>query len=272
MQQLRSGGVTGRLDGKVAIVTGGGSGLGRASAIALAREGAAVIVGDVDDAGGNETVAQITNDGGRATYTHCDVARAADCEALIETARQQHGALHVLHNNAGVAWPGRDGFAPNMKPDDWDAIIAINLSGTFYCCHYAVPLMAESGGGSIINTASSMAHLPLGAVDAYAASKGGVALLTKSMAPSAGRLGIRVNAISPGYVDTPMNAMIWATDIIKDGFALGHASGLQQPDEIAAVVVFLACDESRSFNGALLNCDRGWTSFKMPDVLRNFGV
>ncbi len=159
-----------------------------------------------------------------------------------------------------------------MKPDDWDAIIAINLSGTFYCCHYAIPLMQESGGGAIVNTASSMAHLPLGAVDAYAASKGGVAMLTKSMAPSAGRLGIRVNAISPGYVDTPMNALIFGTEAIKDGFELGHASGLQTPEEIAEVVVFLASDAARSFNGAVLTCDRGWTSFKMPDVLRSFGV
>src|SRR4051794_25549240 len=257
-----------RLEGKVAIVTGAGSGLGRASAIALASEGAKVVVSDVDDDGGNTTVEQIASAGGTASYQHCDVAQAGDCEALIDAARERYGALHVLHNNAGVALIGRDGFAPNMKPDDWDKIISINLSGTFYCCHYAVPVMEHSGGGSIINTASSMAHLPLGGIDAYAASKGGVALLTKSMAPSAGRLGIRVNAISPGYVDTPKNAMIWATEVIHDGFELGHASGMQEPEEIAEVVVFLASDDSRSFNGAVLNCDRGWTSFKMPDVLR----
>jgi 3-oxoacyl-[acyl-carrier protein] reductase len=128
--------------------------------------------------------------------------------------------------------------------------------------------MADTGGGSIINTASSMAHLPLGGLDGYAASKGGVALLTRSMAPSCGRLGIRINAISPGYVDTPMNEMIWGSAALKEGFELGHATGLQTTEEIADVVVFLASDASRSLTGALLTCDRGWTAFKSPDVLR----
>jgi NAD(P)-dependent dehydrogenase (short-subunit alcohol dehydrogenase family) len=176
----------------------------------------------------------------------------------------------VLYNNAGVAWPGRDGFAPDMAPDVWDRIIAINLSGTFYCCHFAVPAIAAAGGGSIINTASSMATTPLGGMDGYAASKGGVALLTQSMAPSAGRLGVRVNAICPGYVDTPMNAIIWENDAVKHAFDLGHATGLQDADEIADVVVFLASDASRSFTGAVLACDRGWTAFKQPDLLRGF--
>ena len=256
------------LDGKVAIVTGGGSGLGRASATALAAAGARVVVGDVDDAGAAETVEAIVAHGGEAVVHHVDVADAAQCGALVAAAIERFGRLDVLHNNAGVAWPGRDGFAPDVDPEQWDRVIAINLSGTFYCCHHAVPEMAKQGGGSIVNTASSMAHVPLGGLDGYAASKGGVALLTKSMAPGAGRLGIRVNAISPGYVDTPMNAMIWGNDAIKQAFATGHATGLQDAEEIAAVVVFLASDESRSLTGAVLNCDRGWTAFKQPDLLR----
>ncbi len=258
-----------RLGGKVAIVTGAGSGLGRASAIALAREGAAVVVSDAIDSGGVETVAAITDDGGTASYQHCDVSIASECDELVAVAKTRHDALHILHNNAGVAWPGRDNFAPDMDPSDWDKVIAINLSGTFYCCHYAIPLMMESGGGSIINTASSMAHVPLGGLDAYAASKGGVAALTKSMSPNAGRHNIRVNAISPGYVDTPMNALIWGNVAVKDAFDLGHATGLQSAEEIADVVVFLASDESRSLTGAILNCDGGWTAFKSPDLLRS---
>jgi len=256
------------LDGKVAIVTGGGSGLGRASAVALAGAGARVIVADVDDDGAAETVATITAGGGEAIVHHADVAVATECEALVAHAVEAFGRVHVLHNNAGVAWPGRDGFAPDVDPETWDRVIAINLSGTFYCCHFAVPAMAASGGGSIVNTASSMAHLPLGGLDGYAASKGGVALLTKSMAPSAGAHGIRVNAISPGYVDTPMNALIWGNETVKHAFEVGHATGLQDPDEIAAVVVFLASDASRSLTGAVLTCDRGWTAFKQPELLR----
>lgn len=256
------------LHGKVAIVTGGGSGLGRASALALAAAGAHVVVGDVDDSGCSDTVAAIMEAGGAALAHHVDVADAQECEALVRATVDHFGALHILHNNAGVAWPGRDGFAPDIDPTHWDRVIAINLSGTFYCCHFAVPEMVKAGGGSIINTASSMAHLPLGGLDGYAASKGGVALLTKSMAPSAGRAGIRVNAISPGYVDTPMNELIWGNDAVKHAFDLGHATGLQDADEIADVVVFLASDASRSLTGAVLNCDRGWTAFKQPDLLR----
>lgn len=259
------------LDGKVAIVTGAGSGLGRASAAALATAGARVAVADVDDAGAAETVAAITDAGGTAVALHCDVSVKEECRSLVADTVAEFGRLDVLHNNAGVAWPGRDGFAPDADLDAWDRVIAINLSGTFYCCHFAVPEIAKAGGGSIVNTASSMAHVPLGGLDGYAASKGGVAQLTKSMAPSAGRLGIRVNAISPGYVDTPMNSLIWGNDDVKHAFDLGHATGLQTAEEIAAVVVFLASDASSSLTGAVLNCDGGWTAFKQPDLLRELG-
>jgi NAD(P)-dependent dehydrogenase (short-subunit alcohol dehydrogenase family) len=257
-----------RLAGRVAVVTGAASGIGRASAMALAREGASVVVSDVNDDGGRATVDAITSAGGLATFVHTDVSSASECEQLVRAAVDAFGGLHVLHNNAGIALPMADGFAPDVDPALWDRVIATNLSSVFYCCHFAIPVMAESGGGSIVNTASSMAHLPLGGLDGYAASKGGVALLTRSMAPNCGPLGIRVNAISPGYVDTPMNALIWGSDELKDGFERGHAQGLQTPEEIAEVVVFLASDESRSLTGALLTCDRGWTAFKSPDILR----
>jgi NAD(P)-dependent dehydrogenase (short-subunit alcohol dehydrogenase family) len=258
----------GRLDGRVAVVTGAGSGLGRASSLALAREGAAVVVSDINEPAAAETVEAITRAAGSAVVVRVDVGVAAECEQLIRTAVETFGALHVLHNNAGIALPGIDGFTADVEPDCWDRVIRVNLSGTFYCAHYAIPAIARSGGGSIINTASSMAHLPLGMLDAYAASKAGVAMLTRSMALGCGARNIRVNAISPGYVDTPMNAMIWGIEAVKDAFALGHATGLQEPDEIADLVVFLACDESRSLTGAVLNCDRGWTAFKAPDLLR----
>jgi len=147
-------------------------------------------------------------------------------------------------------------------------VIRVNLSSVFYCSKYAIPAIATAGGGAIINTASSMAHLPLGGMDGYAASKGGVAMLTKSMAVGCAMMNIRVNAISPGYVDTPMNALIFGSESFREGFAKGHATGLQTAEEIADLVVFLASDASRSLTGAVLNCDRGWTAFKQPDVLR----
>lgn len=260
-----------RLEGKVAVVTGGGSGLGRASATALAREGAAVVIGDVDAAGGEGTVEAITAAGGQASFVSTDVTDAGQCESLMVSAVETFGALHVLHANAGVSLVGQDGPTADMDPAAWDRVISINLSGVFYCCHHALPRMGESGGGSIINTASSMAHLPLGNMDAYAASKGGVANLTRSMAASAAKLGVRVNGISPGYVETNMTSVIWGIPDVRDAFALGHANGLQTPEEIADVVVFLASDESRSLTGAVLTCDRGWTAFKMPDIVRQFG-
>jgi NAD(P)-dependent dehydrogenase (short-subunit alcohol dehydrogenase family) len=258
-----------RLEGRVTVVTGGGSGIGRASSVALASAGAKVVVADIDEVAMAETVATIERAGGGALGVRTDVTVADECGALIDAAVDTFGRLDVLHNNAGIALPLRgDGFTPDVDPAVWDRVIATNLSSVFYCSHHAIPRMAEGGGGSIVNTASSMAHLPLGGLDGYAASKGGVAQLTRSMAPSAGRLGIRVNAISPGYVDTPMNAMIWRSDALKEAFELGHATGLQTVEEIADVVVFLASDASRSLTGAVLTCDRGWTAFKSPDLLR----
>ncbi|MEJ5256053.1 MAG: SDR family NAD(P)-dependent oxidoreductase [Acidimicrobiales bacterium] len=256
------------LEAKVAVVTGAGSGIGFASALALAHAGARVVVSDIDAERAAGAVDAIRSSGGEAVSVVTDVADASQCGQLVEATVERFGRLDILHNNAGVAWPLKDGFSPEVDPAVWDRVIAINLSGVFYCCHYAIPAMAESGGGSIINTASSMAHLPLGGLDAYAASKGGVAQLTRSLAPGCGRLGIRVNAISPGYVDTPMNEVIWGVPELKAAFEAGHATGLQTVEEIADVVVFLASDASRSLTGALISCDRGWTAFKQPEILR----
>jgi meso-butanediol dehydrogenase / (S,S)-butanediol dehydrogenase / diacetyl reductase len=257
-----------RLQGKVAIVTGGGSGLGRAGSLALARAGAKVLVADLREEGARQTVEQIVDCGGEARACAADAGNVADAERTVRACVEAFGAVHVLYNNAGVALPFEDGFTPAVEPEVWDRVIRVNLSSVFYCSKYAIPEIARAGGGSIINTASSMAHLPLGGLDGYAASKGGVAMLTRSMAVGCGTMNIRVNAISPGYVDTPMNAVIFGNDEMKRGFEKGHATGLQTAEEIADLVVFLASDEARSLTGAVLNCDRGWTAFKQPEMLR----
>jgi len=256
-----------RLRDRIAVITGAGSGLGRAGALAFAREGARVVVSDIDPAATETAVAALRTAGGEAIGIPADAGDRAQAKHLIDEAVRLLGGIDVLYNNAGIAPVGRDGFTPHISEDDWDWVVRVNLTSVFLCCKYAIPHLAQRPRAAIINTASSMALLPLGMVDAYAASKAGVAGLTKSLAPHCGQLGIRVNAICPGYVDTPMNAIIFGSDIMRDAFAKDHATGLQPPEEIAALAVFLASDDASSLTGAVLACDRGWTAFKRPAAI-----
>jgi NAD(P)-dependent dehydrogenase (short-subunit alcohol dehydrogenase family) len=252
---------------KVAIVTGAGSGLGRAGALALARAGAHVAVTDVSRASADSAANDIAAAGGDALAIECDVGASASVRAMIERVVASFGRIDVLYNNAGIAPVGEDASVADMAEEAWDRVLRVNLTSVFLCSKYAIPHIAAAGGGAIVNTASSMAHVPLGMVDAYAASKAGVAGLTRSMAYGCARHGIRVNAISPGYVDTPMNSMIFSLEDLRAGFAAGHMTGLQTPEEIGDLVVFLASDLARSLTGATIQCDRGWTAFKMPEVI-----
>jgi NAD(P)-dependent dehydrogenase (short-subunit alcohol dehydrogenase family) len=260
-----------RLKDRIAVITGAGSGLGRAGALAFARAGARVVVSDLDAASTDATVDAIRAAGGEAAGIPADAGDPAQAKHLIDETVRRLGGLDVLYNNAGIAPVGRDGFTPAIAEDDWDWVLRVNLTSVFLCCKYAIPALAGRPGAAIVNTASSMALLPLGMMDAYAASKAGVAGLTRSMAPGCGQLGIRVNAICPGYVDTPMNALIFGNDVFRDAFSRDHATGLQPPEEIAALAVFLASDEASSLTGAVITCDRGWTAFKRPGVLAGTG-
>src|SRR5262245_8718062 len=256
-----------RLANRIALVTGAGSGLGRAGAVALAREGARVVVSDLDPTSTEATAAAIRAAGGEALGIHADAGDRTQAKHLIDETVRRLGGLDVLYNNAGIAPVGRDGFTPNITEDDWDWILRVNLTSVFLCCKYAIPVLAHRPGAAIINTASSMAVVPLGMTDAYAAAKAGVANLTRSMAAGCGLLGIRVNALAPGYVDTPMNSVIFDNPPFREAFARDHATGLQPPEDVARVAVFLASDAAAGLTGAVITCDRGWTAFKRPSLL-----
>ena len=254
----------GKLDGKVALVTGAGSGIGRASALRMAAEGAAVMCADIDAAGAKETAAAILGTGANAAADMAlDVADAAQVEAALDRTADQLGGLDVLFNNAGV------GGAEH----GWDRTIAVNLQGVYHGLLYGAPFLVARGGGSILNTASIAGLVGLTgpvAVDpaemsattgAYVASKHGVNGLTKQYAIVYARSGVRVNAIAPGYIETPMTAPVREFEEIQQGMADLHPMGrFGQPEEIAAAAVFLASDDASFITGIVLPVDGGYTA------------
>lgn len=226
---------------KVAVVTGGGSGIGRATAERLASEGAAVVIGDVDEAGGSESVRIIENAGGRAAYVKADVTDEKASQAMLDTAVEKFGRLDILYNNAGIG-TGIPPF-PRSELRRWRRVLDIDLQAVVLGTYLAAPIMERLGGGVIINTASMAGLYPYKEDPVYGAAKAGVVNFTYSLAPWAARLNIRVNCVCPGVVDTPLVRK--AAEVAKNkGFAVAIPSKILKPSDIADAVVTLIRDDS----------------------------
>jgi NAD(P)-dependent dehydrogenase (short-subunit alcohol dehydrogenase family) len=251
----------GRLEGKVAIITGGGAGMGRIGSLLFAGEGARVVIADIDVAAGESTVDEIQRAGGEAIFVRTDVSSNTDVETVIRTCEERFGALHVLYNNAGVMLSA-DGDPVATPEEIWARTLAINLTGVFLCCKHGIPLMLRSGGGSIINVASFVAHMGAATPQvAYTASKGGVLALTREVAAVYARQGIRANALCPGPVLTPLLAAFLSDDTKRER-RLVHVPmgrfGLEE--EIVRGALFLASDESSYMTGTSLVIEGGSTA------------
>ncbi len=218
---------------KVALVTGGGSGIGRATALAFARERAEVVIADVDDENGNKTARLIEETGGKAVFISCDVSKASEVEALIKQSVEKFGHLDWAFNNAGIL--GEMATTADCKEDNFDRIINTNLKGVWLCMKYEIPQMVKQGGGVIVNTASNAAVRGVPELPAYSASKGGVLQLTRTAAVESASSGIRVNAINPGLISTPMvDRQVESNPEAVEGFIKEHPVGrIGEPEEIA---------------------------------------
>lgn len=250
-----------RLEGKVALVTGAGSGIGKLTAETFAREGARVVVADVVDDAGRATVEGIRAAGGEAEYVHCDVSVAEEVEAMVAFTVGHFGKLDVMMNNAGI-FHARDGSVIDTDEETWDRTIAINLKGVFLGSKYAVRAMLEGGGGSLINVASFVALMGAAVPQiAYTASKGGVLSMTREIAVEFARRGIRANALCPGPIETPLLAELLADPAARQRRLVHIPIGrFGQGQEIANAALFLASDESSFMTGAALVVDGGITA------------
>jgi NAD(P)-dependent dehydrogenase (short-subunit alcohol dehydrogenase family) len=242
---------------KVAMVTGAGDGIGRASALAFAREGAKVVVSDIAEQGGEETVRLIEGAGGEASFVRCDVSRAAEVEGLVERTLDLYGRLDAAHNNAGITTPQT--LAADITEDEFDRTIGVNLKGVWLCMRSEIPAMLESGGGAIVNTGSSAAVVGIPKFAAYTASKHGVAGLTRCAALDYAKQGIRINCVCPGATRTRL--MI---DAIEENPERGEiinrtipAGRMGEPEEVAELAVWLCSPRASFVIGVVVSADGG---------------
>lgn len=252
--------MTHSLDGKVALVTGGGSGIGRATALAFARVGARVVIADVDRAAGQEALAEISAAGGRGLFVEADVARAEQVRRLMDRTLAEFGQLDCAFNNAGI----QGDLCPTVEcsEENWDRITGINLKGVWLCMKYELEHMLSRGTGAIVNCASNFGLVGSVGMPAYSAAKHGVLGLTKTAALENARAGVRINAVCPGPVHTPLVDRIVATqpEVLQAIEAREPIGRMGRPQEIAGSVVWLCSDEASFVTGAILSVDGGYVA------------
>lgn len=251
-----------RLQGKVILITGAGSGIGKSSALLFASEGAVVIVNDLQEDKGNETVEEIRAAGGEASFIQADVTNPGSVKAMVDTAIAQYGRIDVLFNNAGISGVGA---IHEVEPEAWDRVIAVNIRGVFLPSKYVLPHMMERQSGAIINMSSCIAEIGLGRRASYSATKGAVLALTKSMQVDYAPYGIRVNALLPGTILTPFVENYLRTSYDDPEEAIQSlkkrqlSGDLGRPEDVAKAALFLASDESKFMMGSPLYIDGGVT-------------
>lgn len=250
-----------RLQNKTAIITGGSSGIGRETCLLFAKEGANVVIVDINDEGGEETRSMIEAEGGKAIYIHADQSKAADCERMVAEAEGEYGRVDILFNNAGISH-AQDDDAINTSEDVWDLTFDVNVKGVFLCCKYGIPALRRAGGGSIINTASFVAHLGAATPQlAYTASKGAVLSMTRELATIHARENIRVNALCPGPLRTELLMKYLDTDEKKNRRLVHIPMGrFGEAAEIAKAVLYLASDDASFVTGSSFMVDGGITA------------
>jgi NAD(P)-dependent dehydrogenase (short-subunit alcohol dehydrogenase family) len=245
------------LDGKVAVVTGGGSGIGLSACHLYAREGAKVVVSDIDETGGQKAVLAIQEMGGDATFIRADVSNPVDCQALVDSTMEKYGRLDIAFNNAGIG--GEANLTADYSIEGWRKVIEINLSGVFYCMKYEIPVMLRSGGGVIVNMASVLGQAGFEQSPAYVAAKHGVLGLTKNAAIEYGKQGIRINSVGPGFIQTPLIAGLEENEQIRNHLISLHPMGrLGRPEEVAELVIWLSSDKASFITGAYHEIDGGY--------------
>jgi NAD(P)-dependent dehydrogenase (short-subunit alcohol dehydrogenase family) len=251
----------GRLDGKVALITGAGSGMGRCAAELFAREGARIVVADFDEGHGAEAVAAIEGAGGEAVFSKVDVSDSGQVEATIRIAMERFGGLHVLYNNAGI-FPADDGGAIETPESTWERVMDVNLKGVWLGCKHGIPAMLDSGGGSIVNVASFVAIMGAATAQiAYTSSKGGVLAMTREIAVEYARQGIRANSLCPGPIQTPLLEELMSDPARRERRLVHIPMGrLGKAEELARAALFLASDESSFMTGSQLVVDGGITA------------